>query len=51
VETVEAGWNRLWTVQDYLPRRTIADYGDGHAASKIAKIMSAFFDRGSQPSA
>lgn len=51
IETVEAGWNRLWTVQDYLPRRTITDYGDGHAASKIASIVSAFFDRGSQPSA
>jgi len=49
VETVEAGWNRLWTVQEYLPRRSIADYGDGHAASKIADIISAFFGRGLQP--
>src|SRR5206468_1570596 len=27
VETIEAGWNRLWTVSDYAPRRAIPDYG------------------------
>lgn len=33
VETVDAGWNRLWTTPDFVsPRREIADYGDGHAA-------------------
>lgn len=35
VETVAAGWNRLWTVPEYLPRREIIDYGDGYAAQKI----------------
>ena len=40
VETVEAGWNRLWTNPDYAPRHEIAAYGDGHAAEKIADILA-----------
>ncbi len=40
-ETVEAGWNRLWTQPDYLhPRRDIAAYGDGRAAQAIAQILA-----------
>jgi UDP-GlcNAc3NAcA epimerase len=35
VETVEAGWNRLWRGPDYAPRRDIPDYGDGHSAEAI----------------
>ena len=34
VETVAAGWNRLWKGPDYAPRREIAAYGDGHAAEQ-----------------
>jgi UDP-GlcNAc3NAcA epimerase len=41
VETVECGWNRLWTVPDYHPRRPILEYGDGHAAEEILGILSA----------
>jgi UDP-GlcNAc3NAcA epimerase len=41
VETIEAGWNRLWTGPDYDPRRDIADYGDGHAAEAIVKLIAA----------
>jgi hypothetical protein len=41
VETIEAGWNRLWTGPDYGPRRDIADYGDGHAAEAIVKLIAA----------
>jgi UDP-GlcNAc3NAcA epimerase len=41
VETIEAGWNRLWTGPDYGPRRDIADYGDGHAADAIAALVAA----------
>ena len=41
VETVEAGWNRLWTVPDYRPRRVIADYGQGQASEVIAKLLRA----------
>jgi len=40
VETIEAGWNRLWTVAHYAPRREISDYGDGDAARRIAEIIS-----------
>ena len=43
VETVECGWNRLWTVPDYRPRRPILEYGDGHAAEEILGILSAAF--------
>jgi UDP-GlcNAc3NAcA epimerase len=39
VETVEAGWNRLWSATEYRPRRTVDDYGDGHAAQRIAELI------------
>lgn len=39
VETIEAGWNRLWTSDSYAPRRDIADYGDGHSATAIARLL------------
>ncbi|MBX3575930.1 MAG: UDP-N-acetylglucosamine 2-epimerase (non-hydrolyzing) [Rhizobiaceae bacterium] len=43
VETVDHGWNRLWQVPAYRePRRPIADYGDGHAAAKIAAAIGSF---------
>ncbi len=42
VETVAAGWNRLWQGPDYLPRRDIAAYGDGHAAEKALDIIAAY---------
>lgn len=43
VETVEAGWNRLWSVSAYKkPRRSIEDYGQGDAADRIvADLMAA----------
>lgn len=37
VETVDAGWNRLWRNAEYKPRRDIADYGAGDASAKIAQ--------------
>ncbi len=40
VETVEAGWNRLWTQGSYRERREIEDYGDGRSADRIAAILS-----------
>jgi UDP-GlcNAc3NAcA epimerase len=43
VETISAGWNRLWNSHDYATRRDIPDYGEGNAASKIAKILSDTF--------
>lgn len=39
VETIDCGWNRLWTEPDYLPRRQIADYGNGNAATIIADLL------------
>lgn len=39
VETIEAGWNRLWTTPDYAPQREISDYGSGRAAEQIARII------------
>jgi UDP-GlcNAc3NAcA epimerase len=38
-ETIDAGWNRLWTSEDYRPRHEIADYGDGNAAAEIVAIL------------
>ena len=35
VETIECGWNRLWTQPDYRPRRVIDEYGNGKAAEKV----------------
>ena len=45
VETVECGWNRLWRVPGYRPRRTIDDYGDGTAARRIAAHLTDWLDR------
>jgi UDP-GlcNAc3NAcA epimerase len=47
-ETVDAGWNRLWTVNDYRPRREIDDYGAGDAAERIVATIAHFVaqDRG-----
>ena len=45
VETVEAGWNRLWTSGDYAaPRRPIDDYGDGDAAGRCADAIERMID-------
>jgi UDP-GlcNAc3NAcA epimerase len=41
VETVEAGWNRLWMGPDYAPRRDIAAYGDGTAAQRVVAVLNA----------
>ncbi len=40
IETVQSGWNRLWTNSKYLsPRNEIADYGCGQSAVEIARIL------------
>jgi UDP-GlcNAc3NAcA epimerase len=41
VETVAAGWNRLWKGPDYAPRRAIDAYGDGHAAEATLDLIVA----------
>jgi UDP-GlcNAc3NAcA epimerase len=44
VETIDAGWNRLWRTPEYTaPRREIADYGDGHAAERIVERIDDWF--------
>jgi len=40
-ETIDAGWNRLWTSQSYAPQREISDYGTGNSAAQIADIIRA----------
>jgi len=40
VETIEHGWNRLWSTPDYAPRSDIPDYGDGRAGEKIAQLLA-----------
>ncbi|RME81661.1 MAG: UDP-N-acetylglucosamine 2-epimerase (non-hydrolyzing), partial [Zetaproteobacteria bacterium] len=42
VETVQAGWNRLWSEPEYAcdPPRPIPDYGDGQASVVIARILA-----------
>ncbi len=43
VETLDAGWNRLWTsASATTERRDIPDYGDGTSAKSIAKLLSSF---------
>jgi UDP-GlcNAc3NAcA epimerase len=40
IETIEAGWNRLWTQPQYrTPRHDIADYGNGTSARAIVDIL------------
>jgi UDP-GlcNAc3NAcA epimerase len=41
VETIEAGWNRLWSGPDYAPRREIPAYGDGTASEKLVAVLRA----------
>jgi UDP-GlcNAc3NAcA epimerase len=41
VETVEAGWNRLWMGPDFTARRDIPDYGQGDASDIIANLIAA----------
>lgn len=40
LETIESGWNRLWTMSDeQAPRSPIADYGVGDSAERIADLL------------
>ncbi len=40
VETIEAGWNRLWQGPDFAERRDIPDYGRGNAANVISELIA-----------
>lgn len=39
VETIQCGWNRLWTEPRYRERREIADFGDGQSARHIVEHL------------
>ncbi|OJX11670.1 MAG: UDP-N-acetylglucosamine 2-epimerase [Caedibacter sp. 37-49] len=42
-ETITNGWNRLWSVPQYvLPQQSIKDYGDGKAGSIIFEKIETF---------
>lgn len=41
-ETIEAGWNRLWTSSHYKPRRPIPDYGTGASAPEIVRSVAEY---------
>jgi UDP-GlcNAc3NAcA epimerase len=39
VETISAGWNRLWKTPEYLPRKNINEYGDGDSGAVIVDAI------------
>ena len=40
VETIENGWNRLWTQEDYAcDPKPIPEYGTGYSVEKILATM------------
>ena len=45
VETIEAGWNRLWRQEQRNPFADIPDYGSGHAAQRIAALLGDMLSR------
>lgn len=45
VETIKAGWNRLWTGEEATTRQDIPDYGSGDAAISITKHLSEHLTR------
>lgn len=43
VETIEAGWNKLWLNNEYSgARSSITDYGDGTSSQKIVDILAEY---------
>ena len=40
-ETIDNGWNRLWTDDEWKPRREFDDYGNGHTAELILDKLQA----------
>lgn len=44
VETLDAGWNRLWRQEDWVkPRTEISQYGDGLASDRIVAAIENWF--------
>jgi UDP-GlcNAc3NAcA epimerase len=44
-ETVEAGWNRVWTSSTWRARKEIPDFGSGDAAVHIVRALIETFGR------
>ncbi len=42
VETIDAGWNRLWSHDYVQPRRDITEYGSGNASELIAELIEQY---------
>jgi len=45
-ETVESGWNRLWTSSGYEPRRPIPEYEKPNVGDRIAQLLMQEFLNG-----
>lgn len=45
IETVENGWNMLWTATERKPKRPINEYGDGHSAERMLALIESRFTR------
>lgn len=44
IETLDAGWNRLWTEENWKsPRSEIDDYGHGNAGKKTVEVIENWF--------
>ncbi len=39
VETIDMGWNKLWSNKNYTPQQDILDYGDGDTSEKIVNLI------------
>jgi UDP-GlcNAc3NAcA epimerase len=38
-ETLDSGWNRLWTTSSYLPRQPIPEYDGKNAGDRITRLL------------
>jgi UDP-GlcNAc3NAcA epimerase len=46
VETIDAGWNRLWIVSQYkTPRTSIEDYGKGQSSEVLVDIILSYLKK------
>lgn len=40
IETIKNGWNRIWTNQNYYPKRKINEYGSGKTSKSILNCLN-----------
>ena len=40
IETIDNGWNRLWTNKNYKPQKIINEYGNGKTSKEILKYIN-----------